>query len=492
MAERIHLIPPLRRRIVTPPGGAGHPVWVEDPRFELSNHVVRSPLRAPVAWPDLEAFVGEVAARPLRRDRPLWEMWVVEGLEDGTVALVTKLHHSIMDGGAGGDLMASLFDLTPSVSEIPVEPVPWRAEKIPSPTSLALRSVLSIPRTMWEAPRAMASIAGSVADTARTWARQRTTGTAAPLLAPRTILNGVITARRSVSLNRVDLDRVREIGREFGTTVNDVVLAATATSLRRYLVAHEAPVPGPLIAAVPVSVRAPGVSGAGAELGNRVSNMMVPLPLQPDDPVERLRAVHASAEASKRLHSAFGPQALEHLAGFLPPLVAETAGRLYSDLKLARLHPPVFNLIVSNVPGPPFDLYCAGARVTGIFPMGPVMEGAALNLTVLSEAHHLNVGIMACPDLVPFVGEVGDGFVEAVAELAARARSARAPFPAESAGPADSAPGEDAGPADGAVLVEDAGPADGAVLAEDAGPADGAGVEARPPPTVDDWLRRRR
>ena len=180
----------------------------------------------------------------------------------------------------------------------------------------------------------------------------------------------------------------------------------------------------PLIASVPVNVRADGVDTDGGELGNRVSNMMVPLPLEPADPVDRLRAVHAQSIASKALFSAFGPQSLEQLVGFLPPTVATVAARLYCGLKLARLHPPLFNLIISNIPGPPVDLYCAGARVTGIFPMGPVMEGTGLNLTVLSEAHHLNVGIMACPDLVPAVDEVAKGFVTAIRDLTLRARSA--------------------------------------------------------------------
>ncbi|HUY23338.1 MAG TPA: wax ester/triacylglycerol synthase family O-acyltransferase [Acidimicrobiales bacterium] len=423
LAQRIHLIAPLRRRVVVPPGGTGHPVWIEDPDFELSDHVSRAPLGTPVTWTDLERFVGDVAGRPLDRRRPLWEMWVVEGLDDRTVALVTKLHHSMMDGGAGGDLMASLFDLTPAVGEVPPEPTPWRPDKIPSPPLLAARSVMSLPRSLWEAPRAMAQTAGGLVDTARTWMEQRAAGTSAPLTAPRTSLNGAITPNRSVSLTRVDLDEVREIRRAFGTTINDVVLAATATALRAYFTARQAPVARPLIAAVPVNVRAEGPDNGGTELGNRVSTMMVPLPLEPDDPVERLQAVHARAVASKALHSAFGPQSLENLVGFLPPTVAKTAARLYCGLKLARLHPPVFNLIVSNVPGPPIDLYCAGARVAGIFPMGPVMEGTALNLTVLSEANHLNVGIMACPELVPCVGEVGRGFVEAIRELAVRARS---------------------------------------------------------------------
>jgi diacylglycerol O-acyltransferase len=422
LEQRIHLIPSLRRRLASPPAGMGHPVWVEDPDFSLTHHVLAAPLAAPVTWQDLERFVGAVAARPLDRRRPLWEMWVVEGLDDGTVALVTKLHHSIMDGGAGGDLMASLFDLTPEIADVAPEGSPWQPDAVPTAVMLAVQSIVSFPRYLWEAPKAMAQTTRNLAGTARTWASQRASGTAAPLTAPRTILNGPVTAHRSVSLTRVDLDDVREIRRAFDTTINDVVLAATATSLLAYLEEHGTVPARPMIAAVPVNVRADGAV-AGGELGNQVSNMMVPLRLEPADPVDRLQAVHTQAVASKALLSAFGPQSLELLVGFLPPTFATAAARLYSGLKLARLHPPVFNLIVSNVPGPPVDLYCAGARVTGIFPMGPVMEGAGLNLTVLSEAHHLNVGIMACPELVSAVEEIGTGFVTAVRELTLRARS---------------------------------------------------------------------
>jgi WS/DGAT/MGAT family acyltransferase len=232
-----------------------------------------------------------------------------------------------------------------------------------------------------------------------------------------------------VSLTKVDLDDVRAIRAAFSTTINDVVLAATATSLRRHFTARQGMPTVPLIAAVPVNARIDAPGAAPGELGNRVSNMMVGLPLEPDDPVERLRAVHELALSSKALQSAFGPESLQELTGFAAPQVLTVVARAYSSLHLARLHRPVFNLIISNVPGPPIDLYCAGARVTGIFPMGPLLEGSGVNVTVLSEAHHLNVGVMACPDLVPDVAEIGDGFVDAVRELSELARRAGPAFP---------------------------------------------------------------
>lgn len=416
--ERLHLIPPFRRRVLAPPAGIDHPLWIEDPGFDLGDHVRAAPLRRPVTWADLEAFTGQVASLPLDRNRPLWEMWVVEGMADGAVALVTKLHHAIMDGAAGGELMTSLFDLTPDVEPVTPPSEPWEPDRPPSAPALVGGAMRSLAIRQKEVPASLARTARGLADSARTWASQRASGSGMSLVAPRTLLNGATSAARSVSLVTVGLDEVKTIRRAFGTTVNDVVLAAAGTTLRRYLEAR-GPLPEqPLVAAVPVNARAPG---AGGELGNQVSSMMVPLALSPDDPVERLRRVHDSARSAKDLQSAFGTESLRQLTALAAPPLMVAGARLYSGLRLARFHRPLFNVIVSNVPGPPIDLYCAGARVDAIFPMGPVMEGSGLNITVLSEADHLDVGVMACSDLVDSVEEIGNGFVDAVVELRAAA-----------------------------------------------------------------------
>ena len=412
--ERIHLIPPLRRRLLPAPAGIDHPLWIEDPGFDLGDHVRRAPVPGPLSWAGLEAFTGEVAGRPLDRSRPLWEMWLAD-LDDGTVALVTKLHHSMMDGGAGGDLMASIFDLAPDADDVAPPDAEWRPDTLPSTPRQMAGSVTSLIARQRHVPGALAHSVSGMAGTARTWVGQRRAGNAQPLTAPSTCFNGSLTARRTVSLAKVDLDTVLGIRRAFGTTVNDVVLAASGTALRNYLLARGDLPARDLVAAVPVSAHAgnddPGVV-------NKVSNMMVQLPLRPDDPGERLVAVHANTTSSKALQSAFGADSLQELTGFTLPPVMTAAARLYSGLGLARFHPPVLNLVISNVPGPPLDLYCAGSRVTGIFPMGPVMEGSGVNITVLSEARQLNVGIMACPDLLDDVDELGRGFVAAVDELA--------------------------------------------------------------------------
>ena len=428
LEERLHLIPAFRRRMVVPPAGIDHPLWIEDPAFDVANHVRTAPLRAPVSWAELEEFTGQVAAAPLDRNRPLWEMWIVEGLEGGRMALVTKLHHAIMDGGAGGEVMASLFDLDPDAPPPPPPDEPWQPDAMPSTAALVGGSLASLLARQRNVPASLVNTLQHLAATARTWVEQRTAGLAMPALAPRSPLNGAPGPRRSIGLATVSLNDLRSIRAVFRTTVNDVVLAAAGTSLHAYLSAHGATLDGPLVVAVPVNVRQEGQEGGddtdGDGLGNRVSTMLVPLPGEPSDPVERLRAIHVRAASAKALHAAFGGESIGDLAGFTAPAVMTGAARLYSGLRLANLHRPMFNAIVSNMPGPPLDLYCAGAHVAGIFPMGPVLGGTGVNITVLSQADHVDVGVLACPDLVPEVDQIARGFVAAVDDLASRARAA--------------------------------------------------------------------
>ena len=421
LEDRLHLIPPLRRRAVPPPGGIDHPVWIEDPEFDLDSHLTRAPLPTPVTWNDLERYTGEFAGVPLQRDRPLWSISVIEGMEGGRVAMVAKLHHSIMDGAAGGELMASLFDLTADGGTLEPPAQPWIPDDVPSTPALVVGSVTSFLARQKDAPAAVARTLSNLGSSARTWLAQRSKGQTVPLIAPKSALNGSLSSRRSVSLTKVDIADVREIKEAFGTTINDVVLAASGTSLRRYLLSRDQLPEEPLVVAVPVNARQ---GQPGEELGNLVSNMMVSLPLAPSDPVARLQAVHENALASKALQSAFGTQSLQDMTAFAAPSFMTAGARMYSGLKLANYHRPVFNLIVSNVPGPPIDLFCAGAVVRAIFPMGPVMEGSGANITVLSEGDHLNVGVMACPDVVSDVSEIGEGFIAAVEELLELARSA--------------------------------------------------------------------
>jgi WS/DGAT/MGAT family acyltransferase len=238
--------------------------------------------------------------------------------------------------------------------------------------------------------------------------------------APATPFNGPLTAARSVAFTRCSLADLKEIRRAYGTTINDVVLAATTTSLRRYLLERGFPADRPLVASVPVALARHDDDPA---FGNHTSNMMVALPVHLDDPVEALRSIHEDALGAKAVQQAMGPDIMDDLVGLAPAALLSAGAHLYSLLGLGRFHPPLFNAIVSNVPGPPIPLYVAGARVLATYPMGPLIGSTGLNLTVLSQSGDLDVGVIACPDLVDDVGAVAAGFRAGIADLLDAARS---------------------------------------------------------------------
>jgi WS/DGAT/MGAT family acyltransferase len=418
VSERIPLLVPFRWRLVESPIGIGAPHWIEDPDFDLDRHVLFTTLRSPGSVADLDRYVANVASTPLNRDRPLWEMHLVDGLADGQVAVVTKLHHSFMDGGAGAEVMASLFDLEPE-SDTPPPVDTWKPEPVPSTWDLltevptnALTRALRFPETALRTVTGMGGLVGAMFPTADRDPRS--------YLAPRTPYNGTITPRRAVSLTDCSLGDVKRVKSAFGVTVNDVVLAAVASALRADLDrrgALEALEGRPLIAAVPISVRPADLA---RDFGNHTSAMMVPLPTHLDDPVERLRAIHELAGSTKQHHRAMGSDLFEEWAGLFPPWLVSTFSRTSGRLGLDRLTPPLFNVIVSNVQGSPIPLYLAGAEVTGIYPLGPLMSGNGLNITVISHCDRLHVGIIAEPTLVEHPDVLAAGIVAGIDELADR------------------------------------------------------------------------
>jgi len=417
IAKRLHIIAPFRWRLVNVPGGIDRPRWIEDPDFDIRHHVRRATLPPPGGRDELAQFTSEVASHQLDRCRPLWEMWVVDGLVDGTIALVSKVHHAIMDGAGGGNLMASMFDLTPEGSPVAEPGAMWWPEQTPAPAALvsqafghAVTRTLSLPALAYRTVRGLGGVV-------RMLSEQRANGGGAGLLAPWTPLNGPLTSARRVALARCSFDDVRRAKKAFGTTVNDVVLAATASAMRGYLLKRDA-LPGvPLLASVPVSVRA-----AGQEFGNHTSTLIVALPTQLEDPLERLHVIHGQATAAKAAQRAMGAEMIEDVLAVTPPSLMSAAARMFCGLRLTRFLPPVINLIVSNVAGPPIPLYCAGARLLATYPMGPLIEGTGLNLTVLSQNGDLDVGVMTCPDLVDDAEAITAGFADGLEELATAAR----------------------------------------------------------------------
>ena len=425
--SRLHLLAPFRRRLVQVPFQLHFPLWIEDPNFDLDNHVRRAVLPAPGGERELAELLGDLASRPLDRSRPLWELYVIEGLNDGHIAVFTKMHHSAIDGASGAEMMVHLFDLTPEGTGEHAAPTEeWQPEAEPSDFELVAGALAARARQPAKMAKLLFKSGRAVVDVARTALTGGSgASTAKPFTAPRTSFNGAITPRRSAAFGRASLDDMRFIKRTFGTTVNDVVLAATATSLRQWLATHGGVPDKPLVASVPISVRTEGDS---SEAGNRLSTMFASLPVQLEDPVERLLAVAESTKGAKEVHGAIGADMLGDWAEFAMPALFGRVARLYSSMGLADRHPPIHNLVVSNIPGPPIPLYCAGARVVAVYPMGPILEGAGLNVTIISFMGSVDFSAIASRELVPDLAAIANGFVDAVAELkkAAEAKGAEA------------------------------------------------------------------
>ncbi|MEZ5144051.1 MAG: wax ester/triacylglycerol synthase family O-acyltransferase [Acidimicrobiales bacterium] len=413
--SRLHLMPMLRRRAVPVPLAIDHPVWVEDPGFSLDTHILRVAVPPPGTRRDLADVVGAIASRPLDRSRPLWEMTVVEGLDDGCVALVTKMHHATIDGVTGADLMAHLLDLEPDAPGPPPPDEPWVPDELPSDLVLTRDALVSRVRDPLRTARSVVNVGGSLVEMGRGMAgiggeRLRP---ALPFTGPRTRLNAPISANRVVAFGQAALDDLKVVKNTFGTTVNDVVLAASGMALRRWLLDHDDLPDRPLIAAVPVSVH--GDTGSGGT--NQVSNMFVRLPVDIDDPVDQLEVIHAETRDAKAVHNAMGVDLIQDMAQMTPPGIYNLALRIYANPTVSGTLPPVQNVVISNVPGPPIPLYIAGAQVRGLYPFGPLIEGSGINITVLSNMGNMDFGVIACGDTVPEVWQIADGFGEAVAEL---------------------------------------------------------------------------
>lgn len=420
LRNRMHLLEPFRRRLVPVPFNLGHPVWIDDPDFDLDSHIHRVAARPPGTMHEVAEIVADIAGTPLDRSRPLWELTLIEGLEDGKVCFVTKIHHSAIDGVTGADLMAHLFDLSPDAPDPEPPEEPWQGEKVPSDLELiahAIEGIATSPRTMMKVMRRTAQSVANIVARQREASAEDRPSPALPFTAPKVKWSGAITPHRTIAFGKAALDDMRHIKSTFGTTVNDVVLAACTQTLRQYLIAHDDLPDAPLVCSVPVSVH-----GATEHEGtNQVSTMFARLPVQIEDPVEQLKTINAETREAKAMQNAIGADLLQDFAQFVPPTLFNRAMRLYSNLNLADRHRPVHNLIVSNVPGPPIPLYAAGAQVAGVYPFGPLLEGAGLNLTVLSNMGHVDFGVIACRELVPDVWDIADGFAEAVLLLKKRA-----------------------------------------------------------------------
>jgi len=418
IASRIPLAPVFQRRLVEVPFHLSHPIWVDDPDFDINYHVRLAAVPKPGGLRQLADLAGDITGRPLDRTKPLWEMWVVEGMADGHIGLITKMHHSTVDGVSGAELLSILFDLEPNPA--PRDPGPERVPDTHIPNHLELVAQAVVARTLrpFEMSKDLVRTGQRVLNVRRVRIgsehRPGLGKAALPLSAPRTSFNGSLTRRRSVAYSAIGLDDVKRLKTAIGTTVNDVVLAVCTGALRSFLIEGDELPDKPLVAVVPVSVRP---SNPDAHGSNKVSSMFVQLPSQLDDPIERLEAIHQGTKGAKEEHNALGADTLLNWAEHATPNVFANAARLYSRMRLADRHRPIANLVVSNVPGPDFPLYLGGAELQTGFPLGPVMDGMGVNITIMSYRGVMYWGIMACPETIPRVWNLAAAIPRALDEL---------------------------------------------------------------------------
>jgi diacylglycerol O-acyltransferase len=408
LAQRIHVVPPLTRCLMGVPGSLHRPVWIEAEHIEWDYHLPRTVVTEPLDLARLGRIAGELAAEHLDRSRPLWRLRVLESPSSTHIALVATVHHALMDGLGGMEFMASLFDLEPKTHEVATPPVSNGAS--PPPRAGLLRRAI---RDLTLLPADAARVLGQGVQLVSEYLTRPAAGLDSaplPFTAPSTMLNGRLTAHRSVALERVSFDVVKKAAHAADVTVNDIVLAVVSGALREYLRRRDACPVARLVAGVPAASDAPDGGFA-----NALTYLLVRLPTEIDDPLERLRIASRESAIAKRRGKSLGMQTLTSALDLLTPLPIDLALSTYRNVLVDRLR-PLWNVFVSNVPGTPVDLYVAGARLDALFPLGPIYDGFGLNITVISHVHDLDIGVVACTELVPdldeLVAEMVDGFGE--------------------------------------------------------------------------------
>lgn len=430
LATRLHLLPPFRWRLAEVPLGIDHPYWVEDPEFDLEYHVRELALPDPGDDRQLAEQVARIHSRPLDRTRPLWELYVIHNVAGGRVGMFTKIHHSAIDGMSGAEILSVVLDLEPEGRVIPPPEVDGRPARVPGGLELFGRGLANLPRqplrTLRGLPPMVANLdtlpgVGAIPGTATVARVSRRIARLIPgvepgevlemprNMAPRTVFNGPISGHRRVSFATIPLDEVKAVKNRFGVTVNDVVVAIAAGAVRRWLLDHAELPDRPLTAMIPLSVRTPEQFGT---FGNRISMMGVPIPTDEPDPLLRLRRTHEVLRSAKERHRGVPASILQDITQSIPPAVVARASRTVLGLVSRGPVAPVWNLCISNVPGVPVPLYCAGTRVLNEYPISVIADGMGLNITVLSYRGQMDFGIVAdreqMPDAWPLVDNLRD------------------------------------------------------------------------------------
>ena len=434
IAERLPLVPVLRRKLLNVPLGLDQPYWIDDPDFDIEYHIRELALPRPGSDAQLTEQVARLHARPLDRSRPLWEIYLITGLARRRAAVYTKIHHAAIDGVSGAELLTVLLDLTPDGREPPAA-APFRPPRPPGPAELAGLAALAAARLAWRPVQAvrlvnqLVRVLPTLAPAAGTFAggllglNHGDGGVIATSAgrAPATPFNGPITQHRRVAFRSVDLGRVKQVKNAFGVSVNDVVMAMCAGALRRWLAEHDALPQTPLVAMIPVSVRDPSSQGA---LGNKVSAMLATLPTATAQPEHRLEIVHAATRIAKAQQAAIPQGLVDQISDFAPPALTARAARVVFATGLLQRLPP-FNLCISNVPGPNVPVYLCGAKLLAHYPVSVITDGQGLNITVVGYLGQLHFGLVCCRELVPDI-EALAGYLADELDLLTEAAGQRA------------------------------------------------------------------
>lgn len=417
-ASKIHELAPLRWQLVNVPFGFDRPYWheVQDP--DLNYHIRAVTVPSPGSEEELVALVSRLHARPLDRAHPLWEVYVIDGLDSGRVAIYTKLHHAAIDGKAGMKITATVLSANPEIV------IPAMAElpppsAVPSETEMFTRgwdSLLSHPE------KAM-KLWGDVAkETHRFYSRMLTGGSEwmvdnnPPQVAPKLSFNRSISAQRNYAFGTASLSDVKRIKEKHNCTVNDVVMAMCTSALRRWLIDHDELPRGPLLAMVPISIREADASDG---VGNQVSSLQAVLPTNVEDPVERLKLVSEGMRSAKETHKALPANLLQDFAQFTAPAAAEAVAVAAANMKWADSATMPFNVVISNVPGPRETLYYLGAKLEANYPVSMITDGMGLNITVHSYRDSIDFGLVSTPEFVPDISRLRTYIIEAIDELLA-------------------------------------------------------------------------
>lgn len=434
--DRLHLLGPYRRRLVEVPLDLDRPFWIEDPHFDMDFHFRHIAVPPPGDDHQVAELVSRIHARALDRSKPLWEIYVIEGLANGRIGLYTKIHHCTIDGVSGAQMTQVLLDRDPAGDVVPLPSEPWQADPIPTTAEMIARGVVGLisqpgrmsrtvyrtARTLWESNEALGAAARTLGldrlPLAGGWLRARGPEIDADRIpqtpAPRTSFNRSITSHRRFCFFSMSLPRFKAVKSALGVTLNDVVMAVSGSALRNYLIERGELPEDPLIAMVPVSVRSESEKN---EYANRVTSILGELATDEADPLVRVQRIHRAMAESKRMQQAMPATMLTDWTEVATPLILAQAARIAARTKiLDRLNPP-FNVIISNVPGPRESLYCGGAEMETYYPVSAVAEGQGLNITVISYRDHLDFGVIACRKLVSEVWKFKTLFAEGLEEL---------------------------------------------------------------------------